>query len=75
MSNFNYPNFPISRLRRLRKTTGLRDMFRETHLTKNDFIFPLFVAEGTNVKRRNRSMPNVFQMSVDNIVRECEDSC
>ncbi len=73
MSNFNYPNFPVSRLRRLRKSASLRDMFRETHLTKNDFIFPLFVAEGANIKREISSMPNIFQLSVDNVVRECEE--
>ncbi len=73
MSNFNLPNFPVSRLRRLRKTAGLRDMFRETHLSKNDFIYPLFVAEGSNFKRAIGSMPGVFQLSVDNILRECEE--
>ena len=73
MSNFNLPNFPVSRLRRLRKTTNLRDMFRETHLTKSDFIFPLFVAEGANVKREISSMPDVFQLSIDNVLRECEE--
>ncbi len=71
MSNFNLPNFPISRLRRLRKNENLRDMFRETHLTRNDFIFPLFVAEGENFKREISSMPDMFQLSVDNILREC----
>lgn len=73
MSNFNLPGFPVSRLRRLRKTAGLRDMFRETFLTRNDFIYPLFVAEGTNFKRAISSMPGVFQLSVDNILRECEE--
>lgn len=73
MSNFNYPNFPITRMRRLRKNSALRDMFRETHLTKNDFIYPLFVAEGENFKREIGSMPNIFQLSIDNILRECEE--
>ena len=73
MSNFNYPNFPVTRLRGLRKTTALRDMFRETHLTKNDFIYPLFVAEGENFKREIGSMPDVFQLSIDNILRESEE--
>ena len=73
MSNFNLPNFPVSRLRRLRKTSALRDMFRETHLTKSDFIFPLFVAEGASVKRGISSMPNMFQLSVDNVLRECDE--
>lgn len=73
MSNFNYPNFPVSRLRRLRKSANLRDMFRETALSKSDFIFPLFVAEGASLKREIGSMPNIFQLSIDNVLRECEE--
>ncbi len=73
MSNFNYPNFPVSRLRRLRKTSALRDMFRETSLSKNDFIYPLFIVEGAKIKKEIGSMPGQFQMSVDNILRECEE--
>jgi len=73
MSNFNYPNFPVSRLRRLRKTSVLRDMFRETSLSKNDFIYPLFIVEGSSVKKEIGSMPGQFQMSIDNILRECEE--
>ncbi len=73
MSNFNYPNFPVARLRRLRKNAALRGMFRETHLVKSDFIFPLFVVEGNNIKKEIGSMPNIFQMSVDAAVKECEE--
>ena len=73
MSKFNYPGFPVTRLRRLRKTGMLRDMLRETQLSKNDFIYPLFVVEGNGIKREINSMPDVFQMSVDEIVRECEE--
>ena len=73
MINFNYPNFPVSRLRRLRKTSVLRNMFRETSLSKNDFIYPLFIVEGSNVKKEIGSMPGQFQMSVDSILRECEE--
>lgn len=73
MSNFNLPNFPVSRLRRLRKTSILRDMFRETHLTRDDFIFPLFVAKGEKIKREISSMPGIFQLSIDNVLRECEE--
>ncbi|HSK71795.1 MAG TPA: porphobilinogen synthase [Pyrinomonadaceae bacterium] len=69
----NYPNFPVSRPRRLRRTANLREMFRETHLSKSDFIFPLFIVEGENVKREIGSMPNIFQMSVDVTLRECEE--
>lgn len=71
--NHIYPDFPVTRLRRLRKTAALRDMFRETSLSKKDFIYPLFVVEGANVKKEISSMPDNFQMSVDNILRECEE--
>jgi porphobilinogen synthase len=52
-------------------TAPLRSMVRETELSKNDFIYPLFVVPGKNVKKEVSSMPGVYQMSVDNIVREC----
>lgn len=73
MNHQIYPNFPVTRLRRLRKNAALRDMFRETSLSKKDFIYPLFVVEGDNVKKEIGSMPGNFQMSVDNILRECEE--
>jgi porphobilinogen synthase len=64
---------PFKRLRRTRMTETLRSMVRETELSKNDFIYPLFVVEGKDFKKEVSSMPNVYQMSVDNIVRECVD--
>jgi len=67
----NLPQFPVSRLRRLRMTESLRSMVRETRLAPEDFIYPLFVVPGSGVKKEISSMPGVFQMSVDNIVREC----
>lgn len=73
MKKYLSPDFPTTRLRRLRKNAALRDLFRETVLTVNDFIFPLFIVEGESVKREIGSMPNVFQMSVDVAVRECEE--
>ena len=73
MNKYLSPPFPTTRLRRLRKNAALRDLFRETHLSKNDFIFPLFVIEGVGVKREIGSMPNIFQMSVDVAVKECEE--
>ncbi len=63
--------FPVARLRRLRMTETLRSMVRETKLAKDDFIYPLFVVPGKNVKKEVGSMPGVYQMSVDQIVREC----
>src|SRR5215467_9634072 len=73
MSNFIQPSFPIARLRRLRKTAALRDMFRETSLSSSDFIYPLFVVEGDNIKKEISSMPAQYQLSVDNVLRECEE--
>ena len=65
--------FPIKRLRRLRYNPLVRDMVRETELSKNDFIYPLFVVPGENVKKPIKSMPGVFQMSIDTLVEECKE--
>ncbi len=65
--------FPTVRLRRLRMTEQFRKMVAETQLSVNDFIYPLFVCPGENVKREVKSMPGVFQQSIDNIIRECEE--
>ncbi|MCS7230003.1 MAG: porphobilinogen synthase [Candidatus Kryptonium sp.] len=65
--------FPITRLRRLRMTEQFRKMVAETQLSTDDFIYPLFVCPGENVKREVRSMPGVYQQSIDNIIRECEE--
>jgi porphobilinogen synthase len=51
----------------------IRDMVRETVLTKNDLIYPLFVVPGTKVKNPVKSMPGVFQLSIDELVKECKD--
>jgi porphobilinogen synthase len=66
-------NFPTKRLRRLRYNPLLRDMVRETELSKNDFIYPLFVVPGEKVKKPVKSMPGVFQLSVDEVVKECKE--
>ena len=65
--------FPIERPRRLRRTETLRRMVRETRLSVDDFIFPLFVCPGTGVKREIQSMPGNYQLSVDELVEECRD--
>ena len=72
MSTYN-GEYPISRLRRTRMNPVLRSMVRETELSVNDFIYPLFAVPGTKVKKEISSMPGVYQMSVDEIVRECAD--
>lgn len=66
-------SFPITRLRRLRTSETIRSMVREHALEVNDFIYPLFVCEGANSKKEIGSMPGNFQMSVDLIVKECEE--
>lgn len=65
--------FPTKRLRRLRYNPIIRDMVRETELSKNDFIYPLFVVSGNKVKKPVKSMPGVFQMSIDVVVEECKE--
>ncbi len=62
----------FKRFRRLRINENLRNLVQENYLTKNDFIYPLFVKEGQNIKTEVSSMPGVFQMSIDEIIKECE---
>lgn len=66
-------NLDFRRLRRLRYNPIIREMVRETHLAKSDFIYPLFVVNGTNIKKEVSSMPGVYQQSIDNIVKECKE--
>ncbi len=60
-------DFPSLRLRRLRKNENIRRMVRETILTVNDFIYPIFVVDGENVKEEIPSMPGQFRYSVDRL--------
>ena len=62
----------IQRPRRLRRTPAMRALVRETHLLPQHLIYPLFVCAGTAVRREIPSMPGVFQLSVDEVVREAE---
>ena len=61
----------FARFRRKRINPVLRDLLQETHLSVNDFIYPLFAKSGTGIKEEVGSMPGVFQMSIDEIVKEC----
>jgi porphobilinogen synthase len=63
----------FKRLRRLRYNPLVREMIRETHLSKNDLIYPLFVVPGEGIKKEIKSMPGNFQMSVDKLVEECRE--
>jgi porphobilinogen synthase len=64
--------YPITRLRRLRRTEAIRNLVRETHLEPGALIYPLFVCEGEAVRREIPSMPGVFNLSVDEAVKEAE---
>jgi porphobilinogen synthase len=64
--------FPLVRMRRMRRTEALRRMVRETHLRFDNFIQPLFVVPGKDVKKPVASMPGVAQLSVDHAVAEAE---
>ncbi|MFC2135717.1 porphobilinogen synthase [Bacteroidota bacterium] len=65
--------YPLKRLRRLRYNPIVRDMVRETQLSKNDLIYPLFVAPGEKVKNEVKSMPGVYQLSIDLLIEECKE--
>jgi porphobilinogen synthase len=64
----------LTRPRRNRKSQVIRDMVQENHLYASDFIFPLFIIDGNNLKTEVSSMPGIFRYSIDNLLREVE-SC
>lgn len=63
----------FKRLRRLRANENIRAMMQENSLKINDLIYPLFVVEGEGVKKEVPSMPSVFQMSLDVLLKECKE--
>jgi porphobilinogen synthase len=67
-------SFPAVRPRRLRATPVLREMVRETSLVPGDFIYPMFLVHGREVRREIRSMPGVYQLSVDQAVAETREA-
>jgi porphobilinogen synthase len=64
--------FPATRLRRLRTTAAMRSLVRETHLHPGALIYPLFLCEGEGVRREVSSMPGVFNLSIDEALKEVE---
>jgi porphobilinogen synthase len=64
--------FPVTRMRRLRRSQKLRDMVAETTLSVNDLLYPMFVVEGENVAEPVAAMPGVDRFSVDKLVDECK---
>jgi porphobilinogen synthase len=66
--------YPITRLRRLRRSEPMRNLVRETHLEPGALIYPLFICEGEAVRREIPSMPGVFNLSIDEAVKEAESA-
>ena len=66
--------FPVTRMRRLRRTEPLRSMVRETRLTPESFVYPMFVCPGEGVRKEVRSMPGVCNLSVDEAVKESREA-
>lgn len=64
---------PLYRPRRLRSNENIRRMVRETTLSPDDFVYPLFVTHGKGMKKEISSMPGNYQQSIDNIVKDCEE--
>jgi porphobilinogen synthase len=67
-------SFPVTRMRRLRRTESLRALVRETAVTPTDLIYPLFLCPGEGVRRPVSSMPGVFNLSIDEALREAEEA-
>lgn len=65
--------FPEYRARRLRRNAGIRSMIRETHLRPEDFIYPMFSAFGSGIKKEIPSMPGIYQQSIEHIVAEAKE--
>ena len=65
--------FPEYRPRRLRRTEEIRALVRETHLTVDDLIYPLFICEGKGIKQEIRSMPGIYRFSIDEVLKEIEE--
>lgn len=66
-------NLEFARHRRLRQSAAMRSIVRESHLHLEDLVYPLFVAEGNNIRNEVSSMPEVYQLSLDNLLTEIEE--
>lgn len=64
----------FKRHRRLRSSTSMRSLVRETHLRPTDFIYPIFVIEGLNIKNEISSMPGIYQLSFDHLLEEVKEA-
>lgn len=66
--------FPEYRARRLRRTEAIRSLVRETVLTVDDFIYPLFICEGKGIKEEITSMPGIYRFSLDRVIDEVREA-
>ena len=66
-------SFPVQRPRRLRRNEGLRGLARETRLSTQGLIYPMFVCPGKNVRTEVSSMPGIYQQSADKFIDECRE--
>ena len=66
--------FPVTRLRRLRRTEAMRSLVREVHLHPGALIYPLFICPGEGVRREVSSMPGVYNLSIDEAMKEVEEA-
>src|SRR5258708_15399846 len=66
--------FPVTRLRRLRQNEALRSMVRETRLTPESLVYPLFVCPGEGIQRPIGSMPGVFNLSIDRLLEVARET-
>jgi porphobilinogen synthase len=71
-TSFNFGNFPARRMRRLRRTPWLRELVQEHHLRPADFIYPVFLLEGSNREETVASMPDVSRQSLDKLLHTVE---
>ena len=65
--------FPQLRMRRLRNHKKVRDLARETHLTPNDLISPIFIVEGSDIREEIPSMPGQFRLPLSHLVEEVKE--
>ncbi len=66
--------FPKTRARRLRNNAAVRDMIAQTQININDFVYPIFVREGNGIKNEIKSMPGIYQLSIDKAIQEAKEA-
>jgi len=74
VSKLNFSReFPVTRMRRMRRDSFSRRLIRETSLRTDDLIFPVFIVEGSNEKQKIESMPGIYRLSIDLLVKEAKE--